>query len=140
MRILIAAATVLALSAVCYSQDATKKINKVPVENTNPGSGAEMFKAYCAACHGPDGRGNGPAASALTKAPSNLTLLSKKNGGKFPTLAVQNTIKGDPSTAAHGSRDMPMWGDLFSSVSAGPGVVEIRVRNLRDYIESIQEK
>jgi len=140
MRVLIAVTTVLTLSAVCYSQDATKKINKVPVEYTNPGSGPEMFKAYCAACHGPDGKGNGPAASALTKAPANLTLLSKKNGGKFPTLAVQNTIKGDPATAAHGSRDMPMWGTLFSSVSAGSGVVDIRVRNLRDYLESIQEK
>ena len=140
MRILIAATTVLVLSAACYGQDTTKKINKVPIEYTNPGSGAEMFKSYCAACHGPDGKGNGPAASALTKAPADLTLLSRKNGGKFPALAVQNTIKGDPSTAAHGSRDMPMWGDLFTSVSAGQGVADIRMRNLRDYIQSIQQK
>jgi mono/diheme cytochrome c family protein len=99
-----------------------------------------MFKSYCAACHGADGKGNGPAASALKKAPADLTLLSKKNGGKFPSLVVQNFIKGDSSPAAHGSRDMPMWGDVFRSVSPGQGVVEIRMRNLRDYIETLQEK
>jgi mono/diheme cytochrome c family protein len=140
IRILIASTAVLALSAVCFGQEPAKKINKVPIEYTNPGSGADMFHSYCAACHGPEGKGNGPAASALTKTPADLTLLSKKNGGKFPALAVQNTIKGDASPAAHGTRDMPMWGDVFRSVSAGSGVVEIRVRNLRDYIESLQQK
>jgi mono/diheme cytochrome c family protein len=142
MRILTATAAFLTLSAACFgqSQDPAKKINKVPVEYTNPASGAEMFKSYCAACHGPDGKGGGPAATALTKAPADLTLLTKKNRGKFPALEVQNTIKGDPSTAAHGSRDMPMWGGVFQSVSAGTGVVDIRIRNLRDYIESLQQK
>ena len=50
------------------------------------------------------------------------------------------SARSPSSTAAHGSRDMPMWGTLFSSVSAGSGFVDIRVRNLRDYLESIQEK
>ena len=99
-----------------------------------------MFKNYCAACHGTDGRGAGPAAAALKKPPANLTLLSKKNNGKFPALVVENFIKGDSSPAAHGTRDMPMWGNLFDSVSAGDSVVAIRIRNLKDYIQSIQEK
>jgi len=140
MRILITVGAVLALSATGYGQDSTKQIKKVPIEYTNPGSGADMFKSYCAACHGNDGKGTGPAASALKKTPADLTLLSKKNNGKFPALIVQNFIKGDASAAAHGSRDMPMWGDVFRSVSAGQSVVDIRVRVLRDYIESIQEK
>jgi hypothetical protein len=146
MRILIATfattATFLIVSAGCFgqAQEPTKKLNKVPIEYTSPGSGAEMFKSYCAACHGPDGKGGGPAAAALTKTPADLTLLSKKNNGKFPSLLVQNFIKGDNSPAAHGSRDMPMWGDVFRSVSAGQSVVDIRIRNLRDYIESIQQK
>ena len=99
-----------------------------------------MFRSYCAPCHGPDGRGTGPAASALKKAPANLTLLTKKNNGKFPVFEVQNTIKGDSSFGAHGSRDMPMWGDIFRSVSSGDGAVQIRIRVLKDYIESMQEK
>jgi mono/diheme cytochrome c family protein len=140
MRIAITAVAAIAVAAICFGQEQKTKINKVPIEYTAPGSGAEMFKSYCAACHGTDGRGNGPAAGALKKAPADLTLLSKKNGGKFPTLIVQNFIKGDSAAAAHGSRDMPMWGDVFKSVSAGSAVVEIRVRNLRDYIETLQEK
>ena len=140
MRILITAIAAIAVSAICYVQDQKTKLNKVPVEYTAPGSGVEMYKSYCAACHGPDGKGDGPAAVALKKAPADLTLLSKKNGGKFPSLVVQNFIKGDASAAAHGSRDMPMWGDIFRSVSAGDSVVEIRIRNLRDYIEGLQVK
>jgi mono/diheme cytochrome c family protein len=140
MRIFITAAAAIAVAAICFGQDQKTKINKVPIEYTAPASGVEMFRSYCAACHGQDGKGTGPAAAALKKAPADLTLLSRKNGGKFPALVVQNFIKGDSVAAAHGSRDMPMWGDVFRSVSAGQSVVELRVRNLRDYVESLQEK
>jgi len=141
LRTLIAFTAVLGVSIACFGQDSTRKINKVPIEYTSPASGPEMFRSYCAACHGQDGKGTGPAASALKKAPADLTLLSQKNGGKFPSLEVQNTIKGDMSaTGAHGSRDMPMWGDVFRSVSAGEGAADIRIRNLRDYIQGIQQK
>lgn len=141
MRILATALAVITISAICHGQDQKTKINKVPIEYTAPGSGPEMYKAYCAACHGQDGKGAGPAASALKTAPADLTLLSKKNGGKFPTLAVQGYIRGDSNPAAHGSREMPMWGDIFRSVSPqGSAVVEVRVRNLKDYIEGMQQK
>ena len=140
MRTLIAITAVLGLSAVCLGQEPPKKINKVPIEYTSPGSGPEMFRSYCAPCHGLDGKGTGPAASALKKAPADLTILSKKNNGKFPVLEVQNMIRGDGSPEAHGSRDMPMWGDLFRSLSAGQATVEIRMRVLRDYIEGMQQK
>jgi len=140
MRTLTALTAILGISVICLGQEAPKKINKVPIEYTNPGSGPEMFRSYCAPCHGPDGKGTGPAASALKKAPADLTLLTKKNNGKFPTLEVQNTIKGDTSFGAHGSRDMPMWGDIFRSVSSGDGAVQIRIRVLRDYIETLQQK
>ena len=141
MRTIIAFAAALGITIVCLAQEAPKKINKVPIEYTSPGSGPEMFRSYCAPCHGPDGKGDGPAASALKKAPANLSLLTKHNNGKFPTLEVQNTIKGDSSFGAHGSRDMPMWGDLFRSIGpGGDGAVQIRIRVLRDYIETLQDK
>lgn len=140
MRAFTTVTILLGLSAAGFGQDTAKKINKVPITYTSPTSGAEMFRSYCASCHGPDGKGTGPAAAALKTPPADLTLLSRKNGGKFPALKVQGTIKGDPGAAAHGSREMPVWGDIFGSVSAGSGAVEIRVRNLRDYVESIQQK
>ena len=99
-----------------------------------------MFKAYCAVCHGQDGIGNGPAAPALKKQPSNLTTLNTSNKGKFPELRVYNVIDGDPAVPAHGTRDMPMWGTVFRSMSASDQMeVKLRLRNLTAYIESLQK-
>ncbi|HXJ39515.1 MAG TPA: c-type cytochrome [Bryobacteraceae bacterium] len=142
MRILIALTATLALTAsFALSQEPAKKITRVSAAYTPPGSGVEMFKSYCAPCHGLDAKGTGPAASALKKAPADLTLLSQKHNGKFPRLEVQQFIKGDNSPAAHGSRDMPMWGELLRSLgTAQEPVVELRVRNLTDYVESVQAK
>ena len=137
MRMLITFTAALAVSTICFSQEPTK-IKKVDIAYTQPSSGAAMFKEYCAACHGADGKGTGPAASALKKAPADLTLLSKKNNGKYPTLEVQSFIKGDSAATAHGTRDMPMWGDIFHSVSAGEDIVTLRVSNLNDYIKGLQ--
>lgn len=139
MRILITAISALALAAICVGQDQKTQIKKVPIEYTQPGSGVDMFKGYCAPCHGADGKGTGPAAASLKKAPADLTALTRKNNGKFPELEVSNTIKGEGG-ASHGSRDMPMWGDLFRSVSPDHMVVDLRVKNLNDYIRSIQDK
>ena len=116
-------------------------IKKAPVTATSPVNGSEMFQEYCAVCHGKDGKGDGPAAAALKKTPANLTQLSSKNGGKFPELKVANVIHGDPeTTSAHGSRDMPIWGTLFSSLDTNsPGTVQLRISNLTTYIKSIQQ-
>jgi mono/diheme cytochrome c family protein len=140
MRILITAVSVLALAASCAAQDQkAPQMKKVPIQYTPPTSGPDMFRNYCAPCHGNDGKGNGPAAATLRKPPSDLTALTKKNNGRFPEAEVANTIKGD-GVASHGSRDMPMWGDLFRSVSSGDMGVELRVKNLEDYIRTIQAK
>jgi len=72
----------------------TKEIKKVPIGPTAVNSGPEMFKSYCAACHGIDGRGTGPAAAALKIPPADLTTLAKKNGGKFPSARVERVIAG----------------------------------------------
>jgi len=141
MRLLITAGALLAFAAAGIAQDKKTEIKKAPVTYTNPTSGSEMFGTYCAVCHGIDGKGTGPAATALKKPPADLTMLSKKNGGKFPNLRVTNFIKGDPSaTEAHGSRDMPMWGNVFKSVSSGDAVVDLRVKALEDYIAGLQQK
>ena len=119
--------------------NAQPAVKKVPITPTSAASGQEMFKTYCAACHGLEGKGNGPAASALKKQPANLTELTQRNGGKFPESKVFNTIKGDSDMPAHGSRDMPIWGSLFSSISRGnQGEVQMRISNLTDYVKSIQ--
>jgi mono/diheme cytochrome c family protein len=100
-----------------------------------------MFKSYCAVCHGTDGKGNGPAASAMKTPPGDLTLLSQKNGGKYPSAHVASVIHGQAGLAAHGSQDMPVWGPLFSSISQGhEAQVQQRIANLVGYIETLQAK
>lgn len=133
--------TLAALALASATQAQEKKIRKVEATYTKPYSGSEMFQTYCAVCHGVDGKGSGPAASALKTTPANLTLLSQKHDGKFPTLEVREYIRGDSATAAHGTRDMPMWGDVLKNVgSGGDATLTLRVRNLSDYIEGLQEK
>jgi mono/diheme cytochrome c family protein len=132
---------IVALSVVLYGQQAKPVIEKVAPSPTSAASGPEMYRAYCAVCHGANGKGNGPAAPALKVAPGDLTKLTAKNKGKFPELRVFSVITGDVEMVAHGSRDMPVWGSLFRDMHHGDDAqVKLRLRNLTKYIESIQAK
>jgi len=102
MRMLITFTAALAISTICFSQEPAK-IKKVDITYTQPSSGAAMFKQYCAACHGAT-QGNGPSGFGAEEGAADLTLLSKKNNGKYPTLQVQSFIRGDSAAAAHGTR------------------------------------
>jgi mono/diheme cytochrome c family protein len=124
------------------TQDQTKKtIQHVTIKPTSPASGKEMYTSYCAVCHGTDGKGGGPAASALKTPPADLTMLSKNNGGEFPALKVTSILRGTSDLPAHGSKEMPVWGPLFRSMSGGHEVeVQQRVANLTHCIETLQAK
>jgi mono/diheme cytochrome c family protein len=132
---------ILAQAQTGNDQAGTTTIKHVPITSTSPESGKDMFTAYCAVCHGADGKGAGPAASALKTPPTDLTSLSKNNGGKFPSLKVSATIRGEGGFPAHGSKEMPVWGALFWNLSGGhESEVQQRVVNLTKYIESLQAK
>jgi mono/diheme cytochrome c family protein len=111
----------------------------VPPVSVSAADGAEMFRAYCAVCHGTDGRGGGPAADSLKKRPADLTQLSRKNGSKFPAVHVAQVIQGDTAVGAHGSRDMPVWGSVFRSLGDS-GTVKLRIENVSRYVESLQRR
>jgi mono/diheme cytochrome c family protein len=128
------------LGLMAISAAAQPKIEKVPPVPTNAGSGKEMFTAYCAVCHGASGKGDGPAATALKKAPADLTQLAAKNGGKFPNTVVYRYISGEDTLASHGSRDMPIWGKVFHSMESDPGVDQLRINNLTNFVKSLQAK
>lgn len=118
-----------------------KVIKHVPVKPINAASGSQMFASYCAVCHGTDGKGNGPAASALKQAPADLTALTGKNGGKYPAMHISSLLRGEAELPAHGSKDMPVWGPLFRQMSQGhEAEVQQRIANLNEYVESIQKK
>ena len=127
--------------AAAGPQSAKPEIKHVPATYTNPAAGKEMYDSYCASCHGVDGKGEGPAASALKTVPTNLTILATKNGGTFPQAHVAAVIQGAAMTAAHGSKEMPVWGPIFLTMGSHSGAqVQLRVRNLTNYLESIQVK
>lgn len=103
-------------------------------------NGGELYKAYCASCHGLDAKGGGPAASALKVHPANLTEIQKRSGGTFPSARIQEMVSGEKMAAAHGSREMPIWGPIFSQIAWDQDLGKIRILNLTKYIESIQVK
>ena len=140
LAVILVAITVCAAAQQAPAQSAPE-IKHVPMARTPADSGKEMFKNYCAVCHGKDGKGDGPAASAMKTPPTDLTLLAQKNGGKYPAAHVAAVIKGQASTPSHGSEDMPVWGPLFSSISQGhTAQVQQRISNLVSYVETLQAK
>jgi mono/diheme cytochrome c family protein len=144
-KIILLGALALAGAGMCVAQEkpaeAKPEVKKVPIRHTSPASGKEMYESYCAACHGQDGKGNGPAAPAMKVAPSDLTTLSKRHDGKFPSSYLSGVLRFGTDVTAHGSADMPVWGTLFRSLDKyHDAMVQLRISNLLNYIESIQAK
>ena len=102
--------------------------------------GARLFFNHCAACHGENGEGGGPVAATMRVTMPNLRTLAMRNGGVFPADAVAAYIDGRELTAAHGDRQMPIWGDVFRGPE--PGATERTVRRriaaLVELIASLQ--
>ena len=120
--------------------------------------GKSEFQASCASCHGADARGKGPVSGQLKTAPADLTILAKNNNGVFPTNTIYEVIDGMKTIPAHGTREMPIWGERFNPIinlphyvdpsywqKAGPEqspevVVRKRILSVVDYLGRIQQK
>jgi len=105
-------------------------------------AGASLYVAYCAVCHGPEARGDGPLASGLTVRPSNLRRLALANGGEFPADRVRAFIDGRDVPPAHGTREMPIWGEAFkvSRGAYGERRVQERIDALLTWLRTLQER
>jgi mono/diheme cytochrome c family protein len=106
--------------------------------------GKAVYDRYCAACHGPTARGDGPMKMVLTIDPTDLTGLQRANGGHFPLARVVQRIDGRDPIVAHGS-EMPVYGDFFEPRSValrterGETVrVSPPMADLVAYLESLQ--
>jgi mono/diheme cytochrome c family protein len=100
--------------------------------------GRKLYQRYCASCHGLDGKGGGPVAASLKTAIPDLTNIPKVDG-KFPSLRILQSISGELPIAAHGDREMPVWGTVFRR-REGPSKAQLDVYALTKYVESIQSK
>ena len=117
-------------------------------QGKRPVSGADVFKEYCAVCHGPGGKGDGSVAAALKVVPPDLTTLARRHDGKFPDDYVSDVLKNGVKNPAHGSGEMPVWGPIFESMDRWKALcpcmdvtpVTLRITNLTNYLKSIQKK
>jgi mono/diheme cytochrome c family protein len=141
-RLIVCSAAVAAGLLFCLLRPAApqgKQIKKETVAPTNPTSGEQMYKEYCAACHGKGGKGDGPAASELKVPPPDLTDLTKRNGGKFPADHIASVLRFGTKAPAHGTADMPVWGPLFQSLNRQSSTEATqRITSLTNYIKSLQ--
>ena len=135
--ILLAGVALLTIPALAADQP---PIKRVPVHTVGTVSGQELFREYCAVCHGSDAKGTGPAAAALKVRPADLTAISRRNSNKFPEIHMQRVIDGEDEVMAHGSREMPTWGQIFRRMNSNQDLGAVRVYNLVKYIEQLQEK
>ncbi len=114
------------------------------IDTPEPQTGKQAFMENCASCHGFDGNGGGEMAENLIKMPPDLTQLSARNGGVFPSDYVMSTIDGlDRGT--HFSGAMPEFGagDMGDTVIVekdGLGTpVPSELLALTQYLEVLQE-
>ena len=139
-RLYLIAIACVAVAVFGIAQQPNKKI-VIPVNQTASTSGQQMYASYCAPCHGVKGKGHGPAASALKMPPTDLTLMSKKNNGRYPDTHVTAVLEFGAETPAHGSAEMPVWGPIFGKMNrANSQERQLRISNLSSYLESIQAK
>ena len=105
-------------------------------------SGSELFRTYCAVCHGRSARGDGPLAANMKKPPPDLTQFAARNGGTFPAALVAQIIDGRRPVTGHGGPDMPVWGDAFkqSRLGSSEESVQARIKALVEYLETLQER
>ena len=124
-------------SAVSAQKEAQSKSDTQLIHSVE---GSDLYRAYCASCHGMEAHGNGPAARALKTRVPDLTLINKRNNGSFPAKQVRKIISGEESPASHGSREMPIWGPIFHQVEADQDWGNVRLDSLTRYLESIQKR
>jgi mono/diheme cytochrome c family protein len=142
MRKLIAGAAFAGVGAFIVSGLALAQQPKVDF-------GKREYTSNCATCHGVTGKGDGPYVEYLKKKPSDLTVLAKANKGVFPFQRTYDIIEGRQDVAAHGTRDMPIWGSDYRVTAAGHYIdvpydaeayVRTRIMALIDYIGRLQAK
>lgn len=130
---------VVVVAGIGYAAQSSSVVVEAP--KTDATNGREMYMSYCASCHGVDGRGNGPTAATLKNRPVDLTILSKKNHGKFPSSHIASVLQFGAPTPWHGSAAMPVWGPLFTAMNdSNEREMSLRIGNLSRFLESIQAR
>jgi mono/diheme cytochrome c family protein len=143
MRIVLLALSIVALAVIAC-------VEEVSAQAMEFGKGE--YLRSCSSCHGSSGKGDGPVVKSLTKKPADLTKLAENNQGVFPVARVYDVIDGRVQVMIHGTREMPIWGDIytrelsarmprdFMSKELADAMVRVRILMLIEYISTLQGK
>lgn len=104
--------------------------------------GRLAYESHCMSCHGTEAKGNGPVADLLTVPPPDLTLLSQRHNNAYPANMVYEQIDGRADTQAHGTREMPVWGNIWGEIDGVPQSEEhmqVQISEIVEYIRTIQQ-
>ena len=130
---------VVGLAACSERSDRTAGI---PAGESGPGR--ILYLTYCQGCHGPAGRGDGPAAASLRTPPADLTRLWEHYGTPLDRERLAEYIDGRRLIGFHRSEEMPVWGQEFfeDAPPLKPDLVEDEKRHLIEvlsaYLETLQ--
>ncbi len=131
----------LALIATAHPQAKAKKEEKPLGAETAAKSGKHLYGKYCASCHGIEGKGDGPVATALAPPPPDLTSLTRRHNGKYPAGYVGALLKFGRSFAAHGAEDMPVWAVRFQELDpVHDPTGQQHIDDVVAYVASLQAK
>lgn len=116
--------------------------NSKPPQNSRAAQaakGKEHFQKYCVACHGMDAKGI--IIDTMAIQPADLTLINtSRRTNEFPVLEIANQIDGRKMSKYHGSRDMPVWGEVFSEQELmKESQIKGKLGELIAYLMSIQQ-
>jgi len=103
--------------------------------------GPALYREYCAVCHGLDGKGDGPMAASLKTRPADLTRIAGPGRSDFPLDRVEKVISGAEAVRkGHGTKEMPVWGPVFSQIAWDQDLGRVRIHNLALYLKAMQRK
>jgi mono/diheme cytochrome c family protein len=139
-RLLVTAFIATLAVGMSYADQAKTKVT-IPVTKTGSTNGKQMYTSYCAPCHGVDGRGQGPVASALKTVPTDLSVLSSNNHGRYPDSHIVSVLQSGTEIKAHGTPEMPVWGPILGKMNqTNQQDRMLRISNLSRYVQSLQVK
>jgi mono/diheme cytochrome c family protein len=128
------------LALVAFVASGSLATNQERQPKPDSSSGEYLYRTYCASCHGPDGRGDGPAAATFSRPLSDLTTLASRAGGDFPRAEVTRIVDGQQKTTGHTPGDMPKWGRVLRSLEGDDRTVRQQIEAVVKYLELLQRK
>jgi mono/diheme cytochrome c family protein len=117
--------------------------NLAVAEDLTDYTGPQLYKRFCASCHGPQGLGDGPVAPYFKLQPPDLTRITRRSGGEFPAERIRRIVDGRGPLPPHGSREMPVWGRELAAADGdrgprGENRVTVLIDRLVDHLKALQ--